>query len=206
MNGWLALHSAFDYPLNQCTWLTGCDVVGAVHNCCNLSMFCAHSRYGTDNNKKFKEKYYQGFRVQWPLKLLNLQKFKGFLKLPQTAFILNIKTECIYTQETLLYSLTHHTPVSAIGLAFLCVCLCLWLSLSVSLSLSLCNEWSHLCQVGMRSFDDGDAFDSGLSMVKVNEVSPAVQEQVDMEIKRLLQVRLEDGGGVGPCWYLISIC
>ena len=58
----------------------------------------------------------------------------------------------------------------------------------------------------MRSFDDGDAFDSGLSMVKVNEVSPAVQEQVDMEIKRLLQVRLEDGGGVGPCWYLISIC
>lgn len=40
----------------------------------------------------------------------------------------------------------------------------------------------------MRTFDDGDAFDSGLSMVKVNEVSPAVQEQVDLEIKRLLQV------------------
>ena len=43
-------------------------------------------------------------------------------------------------------------------------------------------------------------FDSGLSMVKVNEVSPAVQEQVDMEIKRLLQVRLEDGVG----WVLVG--
>lgn len=42
-------------------------------------------------------------------------------------------------------------------------------------------------KVGMRSFDDGDAIDSGLSMVKVNDISPAVQEQVDMEIKRLLQ-------------------
>ena len=47
----------------------------------------------------------------------------------------------------------------------------------------------------MRCFDDGDAFDSGLSMVKVNEISPAVQEQVDMEIKRLLQVNLVEGQG-----------
>lgn len=41
-------------------------------------------------------------------------------------------------------------------------------------------------KVGLRSFDDGDGFDSGLSTVKVNDVSPAVQEMVDMEIKRLL--------------------
>ncbi|KAK7092223.1 ATP-dependent zinc metalloprotease YME1L-like [Littorina saxatilis] len=42
-------------------------------------------------------------------------------------------------------------------------------------------------KVGMRTFDNGDGVDSGLSMVRVNEVSPAIQEQVDMEIKRLLQ-------------------
>ncbi|KAK7495704.1 hypothetical protein BaRGS_00013151, partial [Batillaria attramentaria] len=46
-------------------------------------------------------------------------------------------------------------------------------------------------KVGMRAFEDGDAFDSGLSMVKVNDVSPAVQELVDMEIKRLLQESYE---------------
>ncbi|PVD35881.1 hypothetical protein C0Q70_02850 [Pomacea canaliculata] len=42
-------------------------------------------------------------------------------------------------------------------------------------------------KVGLRAFGDEDVFDSGLSMVKVNEVSPAIQEQVDTEIKRLLQ-------------------
>lgn len=42
--------------------------------------------------------------------------------------------------------------------------------------------------MGLRAFGDEDVFDSGLSMVKVNEVSPAIQEQVDTEIKRLLQV------------------
>ncbi|XP_064610256.1 ATP-dependent zinc metalloprotease YME1L-like [Liolophura sinensis] len=42
-------------------------------------------------------------------------------------------------------------------------------------------------KVGVRVFDDNDPFDSGLSMLKVNEVSPAIQEQVDHEIKRILQ-------------------
>lgn len=46
-------------------------------------------------------------------------------------------------------------------------------------------------KVGMRAFDNGEGFDSGLSMVRVNEVSPAVQEQVDLEIKRLLQESYE---------------
>ena len=54
----------------------------------------------------------------------------------------------------------------------------------------------------MRTFDDGEGFDSGLSMVKVNEVSPAIQEQVDMEIKRLLQVRQTVfEGGMKECIY-----
>ena len=41
----------------------------------------------------------------------------------------------------------------------------------------------------MRVLDDQDPFDSGLSMLKVNELSPATQELVDNEIKRLLQVQ-----------------
>ncbi|KAL8572122.1 hypothetical protein ACOMHN_052919 [Nucella lapillus] len=46
-------------------------------------------------------------------------------------------------------------------------------------------------KVGMRAFDSEEGFDSGLSTVRVNEVSPAVQEQVDLEIKRLLQESYE---------------
>ena len=42
-------------------------------------------------------------------------------------------------------------------------------------------------KVGFRVFDD-DAVDSGLSMLKINEVGPATTELVDQEIKRLLQV------------------
>ena len=40
----------------------------------------------------------------------------------------------------------------------------------------------------MRSFDD-ETIDNGLSVVKINDISPAIQEQVDLEIKRLLQVK-----------------
>lgn len=40
----------------------------------------------------------------------------------------------------------------------------------------------------MRVFDDDDPFDNGLSMLKVNDLSPAIQELVDNEIKRILQV------------------
>jgi ATP-dependent Zn protease len=43
-------------------------------------------------------------------------------------------------------------------------------------------------KVGMRCFDESDGADTGVSFVKVNDISPALQEQVDMEIKRLLQV------------------
>ncbi|XP_014786919.1 ATP-dependent zinc metalloprotease YME1L isoform X2 [Octopus bimaculoides] len=42
-------------------------------------------------------------------------------------------------------------------------------------------------KIGVRVFDDNDPFDSGLSMLKVNELSPAMQEQLDIEIKRILQ-------------------
>ena len=42
-------------------------------------------------------------------------------------------------------------------------------------------------KVGVRMFDN-EAFDSGLSMLKVNDVSPATTDLVDSEIKRLLQV------------------
>ena len=44
-----------------------------------------------------------------------------------------------------------------------------------------------LFQVGVRVFDD-DAVDSGLSMLKVNDLSQATTELVDNEIKRLLHV------------------
>lgn len=46
-------------------------------------------------------------------------------------------------------------------------------------------------KIGVRVFDDNDPFDSGLSMLKVNELSPAVQEQVDSEIKRILHESYE---------------
>lgn len=46
-------------------------------------------------------------------------------------------------------------------------------------------------KIGVRVFDDNDPFDSGLSMLKVNELSPAIQEQVDTEIKRILQESYE---------------
>jgi ATP-dependent metalloprotease len=42
-------------------------------------------------------------------------------------------------------------------------------------------------KVGVRVFGE-DAVDSGLSMLKVNDVSPATTELVDNEIKRFLQV------------------
>ena len=44
------------------------------------------------------------------------------------------------------------------------------------------------CQVGVRVFDEEEV-ESGLSFLKVNELSPQMAELVDGEIKRLLQVR-----------------
>ena len=43
------------------------------------------------------------------------------------------------------------------------------------------------CQVGVRVFDDEEV-ESGLSFLKVNDLSPQMAELVDSEIKRLLQV------------------
>ena len=44
-------------------------------------------------------------------------------------------------------------------------------------------------KVGVRAFN-GEAFDSGLSMLKVNEISPGMTEIIDSEIKRLLTVSI----------------
>ncbi|CAH1773549.1 unnamed protein product [Owenia fusiformis] len=46
-------------------------------------------------------------------------------------------------------------------------------------------------KVGVRVFSDDDGADGGLTMVKVNDVSPATQELIDSEIKRLLQESYE---------------
>ena len=43
--------------------------------------------------------------------------------------------------------------------------------------------------VGTRSFRQ-DEQDNGLGFVRVNDVSPAMQEMIDLEIKRLMQVLL----------------
>jgi len=45
-------------------------------------------------------------------------------------------------------------------------------------------------KVGVRVFSD-DAVDSGLSMLKVNELSPQTTELIDAEIKRLLSESYE---------------
>ena len=45
-------------------------------------------------------------------------------------------------------------------------------------------------KVGVRTFDD-EAFDSGLSMLKVNDLSPTTTDLIDSEIRRLLQVSLK---------------
>lgn len=43
-------------------------------------------------------------------------------------------------------------------------------------------------QVGVRVIED-ESMDTGSNFMRVNELSPAMTEMVDSEIKRLLQVR-----------------
>jgi hypothetical protein len=42
-------------------------------------------------------------------------------------------------------------------------------------------------KVGTRSFKE-DEQDAGLGFVRVNDISPSMQETIDLEIKRLMQV------------------
>lgn len=42
-------------------------------------------------------------------------------------------------------------------------------------------------KIGTRTFQD-DEQDAGLGFVRVNDVSPTMQEMIDLEIKRLMQV------------------
>ena len=58
---------------------------------------------------------------------------------------------------------------------------------ATSIATAMVKNFGMSEKVGVRVFDN-EAFDSGLSMLKVNEVSPATTELVDLEIKRLLQV------------------
>jgi hypothetical protein len=44
-------------------------------------------------------------------------------------------------------------------------------------------------KVGTRSFHE-DEQDAGMGFVRVNDVSPSMQEMIDMEIKRLMQVHV----------------
>ena len=44
-------------------------------------------------------------------------------------------------------------------------------------------------KVGTRSFKEEEQ-DAGLGFVRVNDVSPTMQEMIDLEIKRLMQVRI----------------
>jgi len=44
-------------------------------------------------------------------------------------------------------------------------------------------------KVGTRSFQDEEQ-DAGLGFVRVNDISPSMQEMIDLEIKRLMQVGL----------------
>jgi hypothetical protein len=42
-------------------------------------------------------------------------------------------------------------------------------------------------KVGTRSFQEAEQ-DAGLGFVRVNDISPSMQEMIDFEIKRLMQV------------------
>ena len=44
-------------------------------------------------------------------------------------------------------------------------------------------------KVGTRSFREEEQ-DAGLGFVRVNDVSPTMQEMIDLEIKRLMQVKI----------------
>jgi hypothetical protein len=44
-------------------------------------------------------------------------------------------------------------------------------------------------KVGTRSFGEEEQ-DAGLGFVRVNDISPSIQETIDLEIKRLMQVVL----------------
>ena len=44
-------------------------------------------------------------------------------------------------------------------------------------------------KVGTRSFREEEQ-DAGAGFVRVNDVSPAMQETIDLEIKRLMQVNI----------------
>lgn len=44
-------------------------------------------------------------------------------------------------------------------------------------------------KVGTRSFHE-DEQDAGMGFVRVNDVSPSMQEMIDLEIKRLMQVNI----------------
>ncbi|KAL5009659.1 hypothetical protein ScPMuIL_011964 [Solemya velum] len=58
---------------------------------------------------------------------------------------------------------------------------------ATTIAVAMVKRFGMSEKVGVRVFDDSDPFDSGLSMLKVNELSPAVQELVDNEIKKILQ-------------------
>jgi ATP-dependent Zn protease len=44
-------------------------------------------------------------------------------------------------------------------------------------------------KVGTRSFREEEQ-DAGLGFVRVNDISPSMQEMIDLEIKRLMQVMM----------------
>ena len=60
-------------------------------------------------------------------------------------------------------------------------------STATRIATAMVKQFGMSEKVGVRMFDN-EAFDSGLSMLKVNDVSPATTDLVDSEIKRLLQV------------------
>ena len=44
-------------------------------------------------------------------------------------------------------------------------------------------------KVGTRSFKEEEQ-DAGLGFVRVNDISPTMQEMIDLEIKRIMQVKI----------------
>jgi hypothetical protein len=46
-------------------------------------------------------------------------------------------------------------------------------------------------KVGTRSFKEEEQ-DAGIGFVRVNDVSPSMQEMIDLEIKRIMQVNISN--------------
>ena len=61
--------------------------------------------------------------------------------------------------------------------------------MATGIATSMVKRFGMSDKVGVRVFGNEDPYDTGISMFRVNECSPALTEMVDNEIKRILHVR-----------------